>query len=70
MKAGEIVDIMTDGDIVEMAGVAAGSLVTAATVGGVVDDVAADATHWPVGFTVEATRLVVRCTPGIATPPA
>lgn len=60
LKAGEIVDVMTDGDIVEMAGVAAGSNVTGATVGGVVDDVAADATHIYVGHAVEATRLVVR----------
>lgn len=60
MKAGDIVDVMTDGEIVEMAGVAAGANVTAATVGGAVDDVAADATHIYVGHTVEASRLVVR----------
>lgn len=60
LKAGDIVDIMTSGEIVEMAGVAAGSVVTAATVGGDTDDVAADGTHIRVGHTVEATRLVVR----------
>lgn len=60
MKAGDIVDVMTDGEIVELAGVAAGANVTGATVGGAVDDVAADATHIAVGFAVEATRLIVR----------
>ena len=60
MKAGDIVDVMTDGEIVEMAGVAAGSVVTGGTADGAVDDVAADATHIRLGHTVEATRLVVR----------
>lgn len=60
MKAGEIVDVMTDGEIVEMAGVAAGSNVMGATVGGALDDVALDATHFYVGHCVEATRLIVR----------
>lgn len=60
MKAGDIVDVMTAGDIVEMTGVAAGSVVTADTTTGALDDVAASATKTPVGFTVEATRLVVR----------
>lgn len=53
-KAGEIVDCMTDGELVEFAGVAGtvyGSSVTGAiTAGG--------ATR--VGHTVEATRLIVR----------
>lgn len=60
MKAGDIVDVMTAGEIVEMAAVAAGTMVTALTTTGVTDDNATDATHLPVGFTVEATRLVVR----------
>ena len=59
LKAGDIVDIMTHGDIVEMAATAAGATVTS-TATGVLDDIAADATHFKVGHTVEATRLVVR----------
>lgn len=60
MKAGDIVDTMTAGEVVEMAGVAAGSLVTADTTTGALDDVAASATKTPIGFSVEATRLIVR----------
>lgn len=60
MKAGDIVDVMTSGEIVEMASVAAGTEITTLTTTGVTDDVAADATHIKVGFTVEATRLIVR----------
>jgi len=60
MRAGDIVDVMTDGEIVEMAGVAAGSVVTAADAGGAVDDVAVGAGRTRLGHTVEATRLVVR----------
>lgn len=59
MKAGDIADVMTHGEIVEMAATAAGLTVTS-TATGVLDDLAADATHFKVGFTVEATRLVVR----------
>jgi len=60
MKAGDIVDVMTGGEIVELADVAAGSLVTADTTTGALNDVAASATKTPIGFSVEATRLVVR----------
>lgn len=60
MKAGDIVDVMTNGEIVEMAGVTAGTVLTANTGTGVLAVTAADATHQAVGFTVEATRLVVR----------
>lgn len=60
MKAGDIVDVMTNGEIVEMASVAAGTVITTLTTTGVTDDVAADGTHIRVGFTVEATRLIVR----------
>lgn len=57
--AGDVVDCMTDGELVEFAG-AAGTTYTADTTTGVIGTTAADATHVPVGFTVEATRLVVR----------
>lgn len=60
MKAGDIVDVMTDGEIVEMAGTAAGSVVTAPNAGGKVDNTAVGAGRTRVGHTVEATRLVVR----------
>lgn len=60
MKAGDIVDGMTDGEIVEMAGVAAGTVLTAADADGVIDATAPGAGRTRIGHTVEATRLVVR----------
>lgn len=60
LKAGDIVDVMTDGEIVEMADVAAGSVVTAADATGVLNDEAVGAGRTRIGHTVEATRLVVR----------
>jgi hypothetical protein len=57
-SAGDIVDIMKDGELVEFAG-AAGTTYTAATADGAIGTTAADATHVVVGFTVEATRLIV-----------
>jgi hypothetical protein len=60
MKAGDIVDVMTAGEIVEMTGATAGTVLTALTTTGVLGTAAADATHIRVGHTVEATRLVVR----------
>jgi len=62
-KAGDIVDVMTSGEIVECAALAAGAIVTGLTTApGTVDDVAADATHIRLGHTVEAERLIVRAT--------
>lgn len=66
-KTGDIVDVMTSGEIVEMITVAAGSVVTAADATGVVDATAPGAGRTRVGWTVEATRLIVRMpnrTPG------
>lgn len=60
MRAGDIVDVMTDGEIVEMAGTAAGSVVTALDADGVLNDEAVGAGRTRIGHTVEATRLVVR----------
>lgn len=60
MKTGDIVDIMTHGECVEMSGLTAGTTITALTTTGVLGTDAADATHVAIGFTVEATRLVVR----------
>lgn len=64
-KAGDIVDVMTAGEVVEMANVAAGATLTALTTTGEVDDIAADATHLRVGFCVESTRAIIRI--GMAT---
>jgi hypothetical protein len=54
-----IVDVMTSGELVEFAG-AAGTVYTANTTTGAITTGAASATQTPIGFTVEATRLVVR----------
>lgn len=56
--AGEIMDVMKDGELVEFAG-AAGTVYTANTVTGVISNAAASATQVYVGHTVEATRLIV-----------
>jgi hypothetical protein len=60
MKAGKVVDVMTNGEIVEMASLTAGTVITADTTTGALGVTAVSATKTPVGFTVEATRLVVR----------
>jgi hypothetical protein len=60
VKAGDIVDVMTDGELVEMGSLAAGTKYTANTTTGVISNGAGSATQTPVGWTVEATRLVVR----------
>lgn len=60
MKAGDIVDVMTDGEIADAAGIAAGTVVTANTTTGVISDGDASASQIAVGFTAEASRLIVR----------
>lgn len=57
--AGTPMDCMTDGELVEFAG-AAGTSYTANTTTGVISSAAPSATQVPIGFTVEATRLIVR----------
>lgn len=64
-KAGDIVDVMTDGEIVEWGG-AAGTVYTALTTTGVIGTAAIDATHTRIGHTVEAARLVCRVIAGVA----
>jgi len=59
-KAGDVIDVMTDGEILEMTGLTAGTAITADTTTGVLGVTAADATHIRVGHTIEADRLVVR----------
>jgi hypothetical protein len=57
--AGEMIDVMTGGELVEFGG-AAGTVYTADTTTGAVGNTAASATKTKVGFTVEADRLIVR----------
>lgn len=57
--AGDIVDVMTDGELVEFGG-AAGTVYTANTTTGVISSAAGSVTQVVVGFTVEADRLIVR----------
>lgn len=56
-RAGDVVDIMIQGQIVDCVGLAAGSQVYAVPATGVLNNVATGNVR--VGFTVEATRLVV-----------
>lgn len=58
-KAGSPVDVLTTGELVEFAGVA-GTRYTVNTADGTISAAAAGATQIPVGWTVEATRLIVR----------
>lgn len=57
-NAGDVVDIIKLGDLVEFSGVA-GTTYTALTTDGTISSAAADGTHIKIGYTVEATRLVV-----------
>jgi hypothetical protein len=61
LKAGQPIDCMKDGELVEFAGVA-GTQYTANTTTGAITSAAASGTQIVVGFTVEATRLVVGVT--------
>jgi hypothetical protein len=56
-KAGDVVDIMTAGEIVDVTGLAAGTRYFAKS-DGTLSALSSDGPY--VGFTVEATRLVVR----------
>ena len=60
VHANKVVDVMTDGEIVEMdvnhAGIVAGTSYFGSAAGAL----NTTATDMPIGFTVEATRLVVR----------
>lgn len=58
-KAGDIVDVMTDGEIVEIGGVA-GTIITANTTTGVLSTTAVSGSQIRVGFIAEAGRMIVR----------
>jgi hypothetical protein len=63
-KAGNIVDIMTHGEITGVTGLAAGTTYYAAADGSLTATAPAAGAHgWKVGHTVEADRLVVRFAP-------
>lgn len=64
-KAGSPVDVLTTGELVEFAGVA-GTKYTVNTVTGAITSAAASATQIPIGWTVEATRLIVRVSAAIS----
>jgi len=60
MSAGDVIDVMTSGEIVDVSGltgVAAGDDVYAAIADGVISDTNTGA---PLGFMVEAWRMIVR----------
>lgn len=59
-KVGDIVDVMTHGECVDMVGLTAGTIITAADAGGVIATTAPGAGRKRIGYTVEATRLIVR----------
>lgn len=61
MNAGDIVDVMTDGEVVDMASLAAGTKYYAAANG----TLNTTTTNPLVGWTVEATRLIVRVRPTV-----
>jgi hypothetical protein len=56
-KAADVVDVMTDGEIVDVTGLVAGTRYYATAAGGISTTVVAGAL---IGWTVEATRLIVR----------
>lgn len=60
MFAGDVVDVMTAGEIVDVEGLTAGTIITANATTGVISDAAPSSTEIQIGVTVEATRLVVR----------
>lgn len=63
-KAGNIVDVMTHGEITDVSGLDAGTTYYAAADGTLTATAPASGTNgWKVGHTVEATRLVVRFAP-------
>jgi hypothetical protein len=66
---GDIVDVMTQGEIVDATGLTAGTKLTANTTTGAISNAATSTTQVPIGWTVAATRIVVR-TAVSATPAA
>lgn len=59
-NAGDYVDVMTDGEAVDATGLTAGTKLTGNTTTGAISNAATSTTQVPVGFTIEATRIVVR----------
>jgi len=64
-RAGDIVDVMQDGEIVELTGLIAGQRYFAAADGNSLVPASGTITGLQmVGWTVEATRMIVRCQTG------
>jgi len=61
-SAGDPIDVLTNGELVEFGG-AAGTVYTTNTTSGVISTTAKSATQVVIGFTVEADRLIVRYSP-------
>lgn len=59
---GDVVDVMTDGEMVDVDGATAGTVYGVATDGGAVGTTTGAVR---VGHTAEATRLIVRVQPGV-----
>lgn len=57
-RAGDIVDVMTQGQIVDVTGMTAGSIVYVHADGSIDNTIGADGVQ--IGYTVEATRFVVQ----------
>lgn len=65
LKANDIIDVMQDGEVVEMTGLIAGQRYFAAADGNSLIPASGTITGLQmVGWTVEATRLIVRCQTG------
>jgi hypothetical protein len=61
-KANDIVDVMQDGEIVELTGLIAGNKYFAAADGNsLIPNATAHVGLQMVGWTVEATRMIIRC---------
>lgn len=60
--AGDIIDVLHLGQLVEFGG-AAGTVYTANTTTGVISNGAASATQFVIGHTVEADRLIIKVMP-------
>lgn len=65
-KAGDVVDVMTAGELADCTTLDPGTVYTANTTTGVISSGAISATQVLVGFCSSDYRLVVRITPGIA----
>lgn len=59
-KAGDVVDILSLGELIGATELTAGTVITANTTSGALSTTAASATQVPIGYTIEADRIVVK----------